>query len=51
MVTATAREKNQFWTIQGILINGEAGKTTDVGHIKLEPSRIKIDPSKIQGSL
>jgi hypothetical protein len=51
MVTATEREKNQFGTIQGILINGEAGKTTDVGHIKLEPSRIKIDPSKIQGSL
>ena len=36
---------------QGTLINVEAGKTTDVGQIKLDPSKVRIDPSKIQGSL
>jgi hypothetical protein len=36
---------------QGTLVNVEAGKTTDVGTIKLEPQIVKIDPSMIQGSL
>ncbi len=35
---------------QGVLINVEAEKTTDVGQIKLDPSRIRIEPSKFQVS-
>jgi hypothetical protein len=33
---------------EGVLINVEAGKTTDVGQITLDPSRSRIEPSKFQ---
>ncbi len=36
---------------QGKLINVEVDKTTDVGQIKLDPSKVRIDPSRVQGSL